>query len=379
MKVSVLLPDSEMTGVLYYSIQLYRHLPLQKEFIHIRGKKISSPYYIKRALRSDAEIFHIQLEPRFFKVLLENIFVPLIAYMIKKIMKRRLVITMHAIINPRDVPSLLQDDKLLSSLHKLLSYVAYPLYIAISKLTLNLADIVIFHNHAILSLALQLFKINSERARIVPHGTVIGVRRRDITGEVNILCLGFLRLLRRVNIVIEAFKILQNNFPQAKLYLLLMVPNERCNTNHLRNLLRELMGKKIENSKINIIINPSEEIIERCLEEADIGILPHQENTLESSGVAWRLAGLGVPFIGKAIPKLISDFKPLCNDFLKDFSPNSIALALMKLLTDKNYYTYVSNLLVNLSRERPWEKVSDMHLRIYRWLLHERRSPYNTL
>jgi len=294
-------------------------------------------------------------------------------------MKRWLVITMHAIINPRDLQNLLQEDKLLSSLHKLLSCVAYPIYIAINKLTLNLADIVIFHNHVILSLALRLFKINLERARIVPHGTIIGVRRRDVAGEVNILCFGFLRSLRRIDIVIEAFKILQSNFPQAKLYLLLMVPNERYNTNHLKKFLRELIGKKIENSKINIIINPSEEIIGRCLEEADICILPHQENTLESSGVAWRLAGLGVPFVGKAIPKLISDFKPLRNEFLKDFSPNSIALALMKLLTDKNYYTYVSNLLVNLSRERSWERVSDIHLRIYRWLLYERSSPYNTL
>jgi len=371
MKVSVLLPDSEMTGVLYYSTQLYRHLPLQKEFIHVRGKKISSPHYIKRALMSGAEIFHIQLEPRFFKALPENIFLPLIAYLIKKIMKRFLVITMHAVINPRDFPNLLQEDKLLSGLHKLLSYLAYPLYIAINKLTLNLADIVIFHNHAILSLALRLFKINSEKTRVVPHGTVVAVRRRDVAGEVNILCFGFLRSLRRIDIVIEAFKILQNNLPQAKLHLLLMVPDERYNTNHLINFLRELIEKKIANKKISMIVNPSEEIIGRCLEEADIGILPHQENTLESSGVAWRLAGLGVPFVGKAIPKLVSDFKPLCNELLKDFSPNSIALALMKLLTDKNYYTHVSNLLVDLSRERSWERVSDMHLRIYRWLLGE--------
>lgn len=328
---------------------------------------------------SDAEIFHIQLEPRFFKVLPENIFMPLIAYIVKKIMKRRLVVTMHAIINPHDVPNLLQDDKLLGSLHKLLSYVVYPLYIAVNRLTLNLADIIIFHNHVILSLALQLFKIKPERARVIPHGTIVGVRRRDVAREANILCLGFLRSLRRINIVIEAFKIIQNNFPQAKLHLLLMVPNERCNTNRLKNLLRELIGKKIEYSKINIIINPSEETIERCLEEADIGILPHQENTFESSGVAWRLAGLGIPFIGKTIPKLVSDFKLLRNELLKDFSPNGIALALMRLLKDKDYYTYVSNLLLSLSRERSWERVSDTHLRVYRWLLYERGSPYNTL
>jgi glycosyltransferase involved in cell wall biosynthesis len=379
MKICVLLPDSEMTGVLYYSTQLYHHLPLQKEFIHILGKKISSPYYVKRVLMSDAEIFHIQLEPRFFKVPPENIFMPLIAYIVKKIMKRRLVVTMHAIINPHDVPNLLQDDKLLGSLHKLLSYVVYPLYIAVNRLTLNLADIIIFHNHAILSLALQLFKIKPERARVIPHGTIVGVRGRDVAREANILCLGFLRSLRRINIVIEAFKIIQNNFPQAKLHLLLMVPNERCNTNRLKNLLRELIGKKIGYSKINIIINPSEETIERCLDEADIGILPHQENTFESSGVAWRLAGLGIPFIGKTIPKLVSDFKLLRNELLKDFSPNGIALALMRLLKDKDYYTYVSNLLLSLSRERSWERVSDTHLRVYRWLLYERGSPYNAL
>jgi glycosyltransferase involved in cell wall biosynthesis len=371
MMICVLLPDSEMTGIIYYSTQLYRHLPLQKEFIYIRGKKVSFPYYVKKVLMSRAKIFHIQLEPRFFKVLPENIFMPLIAYIVKKVMKRRLVVTMHAIINPYDVPNLLQDDELLSCLHKLLNYVAYPLYIAINRLTLNLADIVIFHNYTVLNLALRLFKIKPEEARVIPHGTIVDVRGRDIAKEANILCIGFLRSLRITNIfiIIEAFKILQSNFPQAKLHLLLMVPNERYNTNRLKNLLRELDKETQYNEKIKIIINPSEEIIEKCLEDADIGILPHQENTFESSGVAWRLAGLGIPFIGKAIPKLVSDFKFLRNELIRDFSPNSIALALMRLLKDENYYSYVRNLLLNLSRERSWERISEMHLTVYRGLL----------
>jgi glycosyltransferase involved in cell wall biosynthesis len=197
------------------------------------------------------------------------------------------------------------------------------------------------------------------------------VRRKDIAKEANILCVGFLRSLRITNlfIIIDAFKILQSNFPQAKLHLLLMVPNERYNTNRLKNLLRELDKETQYNEKIKIIINPLEEIIEKCLEDADIGILPHQENTFESSGVAWRLAGLGIPFIGKAIPKLVSDFKFLRNELIRDFSPNSIALALMRLLKDENYYSYVRNLLLNLSRERSWERISEMHLTVYRGLL----------
>ncbi len=384
MKVAVVLPDSKNTGVWYYSSQLYKFLPMRKEFIYVQNTsvKLSSLYYLNKVLKTDAEIFHIQLEPRFFRKILENLFLPFIVYIIKRVLKRRLIVTMHALINYADMSKLLKDDRLVSRFSTLLSGITFYTYLIVNKVILSLADSIVFHNRVVLDEAIRLFKINPRKAKIIPHGSTIHMRTHyiDRVNGMDILCFGFLRAIRDMSVIIEAFDRLRDDLPEARLHFLLIVPldryNDIVNIKKFFKLLREVRSRE----KIHLLINPPEDMIREYLEKACIGILPHQERTLESSGVAWRFAGLGIPFIGRAIPKLVSEFGRLRNELLlSQFTPENIASTVKKLLTDRKYYEQVSNLLLDLACERSWKKVSEMHLELYRELIHEGCNDSNTL
>ena len=372
MKIAILLPDVKLTGVNYYSIQLFHRVTLPKEFISFQERKhgpsLSFLYYLTRVLKSNASIYHIQLEPRFFKNFVCQMFLPVLALLCK--LKGKLIVTFHAIIDPNDVPLLLQDSNY--RWLKLLSHTVWNIYIMVNKFILALADRVIVHNSLIQTYLSELFKVKSKKVIVIPHGTIL-VKKGEQKQQPLILYLGSLRACRSIISIIHAFKILQKDIPLAQLSMLLFISEERYNMTSIFRKLTDIMKMSKDDPNIRILVNPSETEIENILRKTSIGVLPYRENTLESSGVAWRYAGLGIPFIGTRVPKLLYEFSFLnhFNDtlFLKDFTPIDLARSIKVLLLDNEVYKKISKLLLGVSRSRSWSRVAKMHMRVYREVL----------
>ncbi|MEM1574267.1 MAG: hypothetical protein QXY96_07325 [Candidatus Methanomethylicaceae archaeon] len=362
--IAILLPDSE-SGIYYYSSKLYSHIPLRKEFIFLKkGKILSIPYYVLCVLNSNAKLFHIQFEPRFLKNPFEQvIFIFLIPFIIKYIKRKPLIVTFHAILNYEDFHILLNTIKhrrLFIHFKKLL----WLIYIISNEVLLKFANRIIVHNQLLYDWIKNNFNI-MKKIIIIPHGTIL--LQNDTKEKNGILYFGFLKLTRNLINIIKAFQLLKKDYTAPiKLYLLIFISRKRGDIHKsMLSLLRKFIKENIKND-ISIVINPCEETINKILNRTIIGILPYLERTIESSGIAWRFAGLGIPFIGTAVPKLLSDFGNSGACILLDrFSPEKIAKAIKFLLTNKELYLDMKLKLISMASCRTWDKVAKLHLKIY--------------
>jgi glycosyltransferase involved in cell wall biosynthesis len=254
----------------------------------------------------------------------------------------------------------------------------------ITKIILSIADKIVVHNKLIHNYTISLFKIKNKKIEIIPHGTNLTIKNIKIekANQLNLLYLGFLRPTRNITCIIKALDILQKDFPATiKLYLLFFIPKERHSNKQISEMLSSLINISKNKSNIIILIDPKEEVIDQILNKIHIGILPYHETTLESSGVAWRYAGLGIPFIGTNVPKLLGDFKFLDKHFLfSTFSPDKIAQAIKNLFYDKELYDKISKQLICIAINRSWDKIAKEYLRLYSEVSsHEGNSNNNTL
>lgn len=364
MRIAVLLPDTMHTGVWYYAKNLYRRLKAGWIPVSTPIGFFSFPQYLLEILRLNVDVFHIQLEPRFFKRLPEQVMLPLLALSIR-LKKSKLIVTLHAVLHPDDLSLVLKDviDGYFTSFSK---RIAWGMYLLITRIVLRFANKIIVHNVMTKKYVEHLFGTDiSRKIEVIPHGVFLFRRKVPEKEELNLLYFGFLKNTRDLFTVIEAFKRLGD--PRARLYLLIMLSKERQYSKLFQknfSLLNEISKK---DNKITLIIDPKEEIIQEVLLKTHIGILPYREKTFESSGVAWRYAGMGIPFVGTRVPKLISDFSFPCNKLLlHDFSSDTLALAIKLLLTDGELYNNVSRMLFEKASRNAWDTVAEHYLRVFR-------------
>jgi len=381
MKVVFLLPEDSSTGVSYYALNLLNNITtIDKDIIPGNAQKCSLFHYLRRILNADADVFHIQLEPRFFKLIHKIPFLPLLAFIIKRIRKKVLVITCHAILCYGDLEILLKDIQGLSFL-RLFRRILWAIYILINKLMFSLADVIIVHNNLMRKCLADLF--NSRlgcKIKVIPHGTRLVSKKVLSDARKNtpvIMYMGFLRGNRDIISLIEAFNILKKSVSNAKLHLILFI-SQRHQSRSLRKLLMNIVNMSKKSKDVIIQINPEETVIEKVLMEATVGILPYMERTIESSGVAWRYAGMGIPFVATQVPKILADFNFINRSLLlKDLKPENIASAIALLLLNKEMYNCVKQQLMKHARSHSWDKVGKSHEKLYYEVFYHEGSSYS--
>lgn len=365
LKVAFILPDSIATGIFYYTSSLLKNTSINKEIIPCNFQKVGLTTYILQILNSDAQVFHLQYEPHFFRSVYKLIFLPLLAFIVK-MKKRKLVVTCHAILHKDDLDMFLKDigETILT---RSLKTIIWSLHIFLTKLILNLADAIVVHNNLMRRYLLEILRGRaSDRIKVIPHGTTVYVEKRTLLKKEHLLVyLGFLKSSRQVVNVIRAFRILQKHFENLRLCLLLLLPIDRCSISNQKYLLRNILRVAKGSKAIDVRINPDEQSINKLLRNATIGILPYLERTIESSGVAWRYAGLGLPFVATRVPKILAEFHFIKRELLvKEPEPEAIASAISLLLNEEVYYQ-VANELIKRSKSHSWIKIAKAHERLY--------------
>jgi len=325
--------------------------------------KRNSPFYIlqilKKALSSDAYVFHVQHG----WLLYGNAFVSSLFPMLLLALKPSgipIVTTMHTV-------ALRKAKMYGNSFLDMLGHVGtLVLTKAIAKLS-----IIVVHNNLMKQVLQTEYGIEGNRIVIIPHGVTDAPKEPLTESEkeaenLQILSLGFLRRGKGLEILVEAFENLRKNHEKMKLVVV-----GGAHSHDEKSYVNELLKSATHYGRERIFFENfvDEDRLNGVILESDIIVLLSEEGRfVESSGALARVADFSKPVICSRVPKFLSELKDGANCLTTENTVESLTRTLELLVGDHELRVKMASNLKRDFNARHWDDTAAKHVELYKGL-----------
>ena len=315
---------------------------------------------LKGAVRSRADIFHLQFGWFLYGGPLTICFFPFLVFFLR-LSQRPIIITLHSVIRRNAEFS---DNKLFN-------YVIDKGILAITKLLVAFSSKTIVHNALMKKALKENYRCDENKIVIIPHGVEkAGIKEkneRDNSGrDINIVSLGFIRKSKGLESLIKAFLKLHVDYPNSN--LILVGGKHPHDSDSYFETLQKTVKDKGDQFNIFLTNFVTEKELDNIIRKASIIVLLSKETKfLEASGALARISDFNKPVVCSKIPKFLGEFgrKPNCCIMI-DHDPEEIYNAMKRLLENSELRSRISLNLKRFCRERYWNCVAEKHMKLYR-------------
>ena len=216
----------------------------------------------------------------------------------------------------------------------------------------------------------------ADRVACIPHGTLqetgmpsaAAKESFGYTAETPLLvAFGYFELSKNHRSLLEAFVLLRQRQPNAKLWMgghvRLPSPSALEYKARIATLIHQmglsehvtLCEEALPESQVPVLFSA-----------ADVGCFVYREDTYSSSGALHRMLGAGKPIIASRIPKF-HELRRIAPEILVDpDSPDEIAGVLVRLLEDGAFRARIAGKALQFAAETGWPLLANAHLDVYR-------------
>ena len=238
----------------------------------------------------------------------------------------------------------------------------------------QLANVVVVHHDQAIRRPLIRQGLAGHDVVVIPHGTlcvdqpaVLAEARAQIpSGRPLLVAPGYLRPSKNVEMLIEAFAAIADDYPDAVLWI---GGHLRPDATAARTYLDGCREKADRYGVLNRLIVAERPISEAAmsgiLAAADLVLCVYDEDTRSVSGIAHRAIGAGAVVVVSRRPKF-QEFAEVCDELLVDPDrPAELARLVRRLLDDDAFRGSVRRSLRGLAEETAWPLVARRHLDTY--------------
>ncbi len=193
------------------------------------------------------------------------------------------------------------------------------------------------------------------RVVYIPHGAWTFGPKTDGSNR-HVLFLGYVGPYKDVGLLLDAFRLLNRDKPNIKLFLTGSVHPNFNNS--------KILGKAELRHYVSLTGYVPDEELPSILKDISIIALPYGTCT-GTSGVAHLLAAFGKPFVATALPEFVELKEEGAGILTAERDPMSFYKAMKKLLEDKELYGELSRKNIEFANQRKWSKISDQYIKLF--------------
>lgn len=321
----------------------------------VHASSIWTRDFLKNVLR--VRIIHVHwieyiiLRNNLYTALVSLILAVLLLYLVKFILRRRIVITLHNVVPHETKFPLIERAWFLCAL--------------------RLADTIFVHSRCALLTSLRLYGNMPHKYKITPHGHFIGyygekieksIARESLNIPVDalILCfLGGLRVYKGLELLRKVLPELLLEFPQ--LYVIIAgKPHDSQAISYLREVCAH------DRVLCNLRYLSQEEILLH-VSACDLGLIPYQQITTPGSAILY--ASYGVPIITSKKCAILELFEDGVFYYYETSSIiDSLKEILRKILENIHCLDVTGDLLKKIVQEHDWGSIAEVHKNQYQLL-----------
>lgn len=326
-----------------------------------------------QAIKDRVKILHVQFEfVTFGSFYVSPLIIPLL--LLLKPLKIKTVVTLHGPIFPKDVKKEIISG-LMPSFVKVPKILLPPYIWFIYWLISKLASAVIVHANVFKR---WLAEHGIHNCFAIPHGVNINFlnnARVDLNGkndthDKTILFFGVLSPRKGLETLLQAFSIVANALPNARLVI---AGDEPAYYKGYKKRLSNMTKKLGISGKVSFLGRVSDEEMEHLFYQADLVVLPYLFSVSASGPLSLAMA------YGKPVIVSRTEFfeEILGNQYTLIFFPprdhNALAQRIIEVLSTREYADQISRKIREKAIELSWERIAILTLELYKKLLNTRR------
>jgi glycosyltransferase involved in cell wall biosynthesis len=278
-----------------------------------------------------------------------------------RLIRQKVVLTLHHVFDRGDVTrEFLRESGLPQT-----PGVAYRLLQISTVLLCQLAGRVIVHEEVFRQRLRRDYGVDLDRLCVVPHGTpAVAGKRPASRNSRRILAFGYLKWYKGIDIVLRAFRELQDEFPEWKLVIAGGLPFGLKTDHPHRHFLSELSSLAVSTDhQVEFTGYVDDADIPSLFSQADIVVFPYRV-LFASSGPLALAIGFRRPFIlSESMRALLPSWPIWCRN-----SPPSWREAMRRLMLDDRMRSEAEAALEVLGADRIWPIIADQTVAAYREL-----------
>lgn len=205
---------------------------------------------------------------------------------------------------------------------------------------------------------LEQYNIEASKVSVIPHGIFSyyeASKPKKIFKKKNeyvrILYFGTITYYKGLDILLKAFKLLEEKYDFIKLEIW-----GSGDITSYQNLISDLDNVRIENRWID------ESEIKNIFEETHICVLPYRD--VSQSGIVGVASKAAMPIVASPAEGLKEQLAGTSVLFADDFSPESLAESIERLLIDPEYYSELSTEILQYAEKCSWHSIASRFKRI---------------
>lgn len=210
---------------------------------------------------------------------------------------------------------------------------------------------------------LEEYQITESSISVIPHG-VFSYHKASKSKQlpendpVVILYFGAITYYKGLDILLEAYRILEQKYDHVKLEIW-----GSGTISEYENLISDIERIRVENRWID------ESEVEKIFKRSHICVLPYRD--VSQSGIVGAAGKAALPVVACPAEGLREQMEGEGIVFSEDFTPESLALAIEELLTDADFYNSKSQELLDYSKKLSWSSIASDFKKISEKLLDE--------
>jgi len=348
---------------------------LKRHHVKIRKCAIKSSifhlYLISEAIKSKADIIHIQHEYSIFKPRPFG-FTILIPLILLRMLQRKIVVTLHTVYPIREFESYIPPKY--RRYNCILKWLAKIIFLTITKLIGKLSH----HIIVLTPIGVKILKNDYGifNAKFIPYGiheskiydAEYAKQRLGLSNKTVLFCFGYPYPNKGFQYAIEALnELVKRNFDKIILILQDTRPAyeyQKCE--EYANMLKDLVRKKDLARYVYFIPFLPEERLSLYLSATDIFIYPFEYRVAFSSSVMKTLY-FRVPHIISDIPafEILKSMNLEYVKFVKPQSPTEISKAIIEVLNNSDKFTRSVERMHASFNEFDWKNIAKTHIKLY--------------
>lgn len=195
------------------------------------------------------------------------------------------------------------------------------------------------------------YSLKESGVSVIPHGIFSyydANEKKELPkkDEITILYFGTITYYKGLDILLQAYKILEEKYESLNLEIW-----GEGDLEEYEELLSKLKRVRVENRWID------EEEIPDIFERSNIIALPYRD--VSQSGIVGAASKAALPIVACPAEGLKEQMMNEGIVYSNDFTPKSLAEAIEKLLTDPEFYSERSNQLLNYSKTLSWASIAE--------------------
>ncbi len=245
----------------------------------------------------------------------------------------------------------------------------------------EICDTIVMHLDAPMKRVMERIGINPNKIKVVPHGTQImseidkTVARKKLglpeKGKI-LLSFGFVRKLKDELTIINAISLIKRDVPDVYLFIAgNPQPNRKEDVEYLTACKQRVIELGLEDRVIFSESFIGEKDLPYMFSACDVCVFAYRDEYRSASGSFHLAIGAGKPVILSRIPKFEEEAIFNISDEIMTLphSPESFAKVAVRLLSDDEFYTYITDKIQKYADKTSWENTAIHHLKLYQTLI----------